>query len=367
MGFEINSVIGNNMDYIYFDRLMSNSINWLTGLPTVYVKEWPSPYNSASLFIPAITENPNNINNLVNILRTYEYPVSFYVDQKTAKENPELINSLKIYGDVNPIVDIGHKTSVDDTVNKILNLEEQEKKMAGINRLFYNKMGEKAKGIMPKFGYYDENTLQSMLNNKIKYLITDSLTDRAVPRLEIRGNEPLLIITKTASDDKIIINDYGLTDKKYQLYTYEEDIDRIIFEGGLYVLKLHTDVQLKPEYVDVVKEIFKYIQANKMWITSTKKMDNWWQFKSGIELRYEIRSSKRISLEVSSPDYETRESFVIQLNINKPVENVIVSSDIINMEIPAYEYNEDEQVLYLYFDGFAEDETRSFLIDYENI
>ena len=45
MGFEINSVIGNSSDYIYFDKLLNNGINWLTGLPTASVKEWPADYS----------------------------------------------------------------------------------------------------------------------------------------------------------------------------------------------------------------------------------------------------------------------------------------------------------------------------------
>ncbi|MDZ7763091.1 MAG: hypothetical protein U5K00_01505 [Melioribacteraceae bacterium] len=45
----------------------------------------------------------------------------------------------------------------------------------------------------------------------------------------------MLIITKTARDDYQIIQEYGLTDRSFQQYTYEEDINRLLFEGGLYV------------------------------------------------------------------------------------------------------------------------------------
>lgn len=367
MGFEINSVVGSNMDYIYFDRLLSNSINWLTELPTAYVKEWPYPYKAASVFIPTVNKNPNNINNLLNLLRTYDYPASFYIDEKIAAKNISLVKSLTHYGDVNPVVDIGFKESVNDTINQLFSKSEQADEIERVSELFKNITGNSPIGIMPEHGFYDENTLQGISENNFRYLVTDSLTDRAVPRTEIRNEKPIIIFTKTARDDKVIIGNYGLKEKNFQLYTYQEDIDRILFEGGLYMMKVHTDEQLKPEYVDVINDVFKYIRSNNMWFTSMKNLDNWWVFRSNIELRYEIRSRKRIFLEVSSPDYATSESFVVQLNINKPVENIIVSSDIINTEIPTYEYKDNEQILYLYFDGFKEGESRSFLIDYENI
>jgi len=367
MGFEINSVIGNSSDYIYFDKLLNNGINWLTGLPTASVKEWPSDYSSASLFIPAVTENPNNINNLLNILRTYEYQASFYVDENVIRKNRNLVKSLLKYGDLNSIIDVGFKLSANDTINQLFPRKEQEKKMSDIGGILKKISEKNSYGFMPLSGFYDENTLQAVTSNNIKYIFTDSLTGRAVPKLEIRNEKPVMIITKTARDDKMIIGNYGLKEKNFQLYTYQEDIDRIIFEGGLYVLKSHTDYQLRPEYVDVIKDVFNYIKANKIWHTSIRQLDKWWTFRANIELKYDIRSNKRMFLEVSSPDYETKEKFVIKLNINKPVENVIVSSDIINTEIPAYEFKEDEQILYLYFNGFQEGESRSFLIDYQNV
>jgi hypothetical protein len=59
-GFEINSVVGEQEDYIYFDRLFRNSLNWLTYNPTAYVKDWPAPYEAAAVIVPMITEQPNN-------------------------------------------------------------------------------------------------------------------------------------------------------------------------------------------------------------------------------------------------------------------------------------------------------------------
>ena len=113
--------------------------------------------------------------------------------------------------------------------------------------------GKSVTGAIPYYGLFDENTIQALIDAKYKFVITDSLTDRSVPKTIIRGDERLISITKTARDDYEVIRDFGLTLPNYQLYTYQEDIDRILFEGGLYVFKMHTEYQCKHENIGVVR------------------------------------------------------------------------------------------------------------------
>ncbi|MGQ9643872.1 MAG: hypothetical protein ACUVT3_08455, partial [Ignavibacterium sp.] len=103
--------------------------------------------------------------------------------------------------------------------------------------------------MIPLYGLFDQNTISAAIKNNLKYLITDSLTDRSVPRTIVRGKNRILTITKTARDDYEIIRDLGLNQPEFQFYTYQEDIDRILFEGGLYVLNLHSYYHFKIENV----------------------------------------------------------------------------------------------------------------------
>ena len=40
-GFELNSVLGVQKDYVYFERLFNNSVNWLIYQPTAFIKIGP--------------------------------------------------------------------------------------------------------------------------------------------------------------------------------------------------------------------------------------------------------------------------------------------------------------------------------------
>jgi len=366
-GFELNSVIGKQEDYIFFDRLFINSIHWLTYQPTGYVKDWPAPYEAAAIFTPTLSEEIYNVNNLVGILKRNKYPATFFVDPYVAAQHPSLIKSLSKYGDFGAIVDVGFLEFIGDTLSNLYQQDVQYSSIVVGSDTLSKITNTRVKGIMPLFGFYDENTLQALSSAGMDFVITDSLTDRSVPEKLIRGDHNLLGITITSRDDKKIIGEYGLTDLNFQRYTYEEDIDRLLFEGGLYVLKVHTDYQLKAEYASVINDVMKYLREKNVWVTSIQELKEWWFKRGGIEIRYETRSKRRIVVEVSNPKERNTDDFVVQVNMNKPVKNIEISSDIINTIIPEFQFDPNSNVLYLFIEDLKPGDSRLLLIDFENV
>ena len=365
-GFELNSVIGSQEVYINFEKLFKNSVNWLTYQPTSFVKDWPAPYDGAAIFIPTISENVSNVSNIKGLINNYNYPATVFVDLNTAIKNPGTIKSVAKYAEIGAIVDIGYLESMFDTENKLFDKKEQSFNINFVIDTLQKISNSNINGIMPYYGFYDENTLSVMAESNLRYLVTDSLTDRSVPNLVVMDEKPVMIITRTARDDNKIIKQYGLTDLEFQRYTYFEDVDRLLFEGGLYVLKVHTDYQLQPQYVGVINDIVKYIRSKNIWFTSIDELLNWWQRKGGLEIRYETRSKRRISVEVSNHKDDKTDDFVVQVNFNKSVNNVEISSDMIHTPIPEFEFDESTNVIYLYIEDLEPGETRIFLVDFEN-
>ncbi len=363
-GFELNSVIGKQEDYIYFDKLFRNSINWLTYKPTGYVKDWPDPFKAALIITPQISNLPGNILNLTAIVNE---PMTFMVNYETALNNPGLIRNISSKGDFAALVDVGVYETIHDTLSIVSDREFQNNNIMLVKDTLESMLSKPLEGISPVFGFYDDHTLQILSQENIDFLITDSLTDRSVPKIEYRENKPIMVITRTARDDYKIIGDYGLTQANFQYYTYEEDIDRLLIEGGLYVLKLRTDYQLKSDYVNVVKDVLAYARENNVWITSIRELREWWLRKGGIEVRYETRSKRRISVEISNPTDNPIVDFVVEINLNKDVKNVNMTYDIINTKIPRYEFNQSNNTLYIYIDVLEEGETKSYLVDFENV
>ncbi|MCX6173841.1 MAG: hypothetical protein NTZ27_03705 [Ignavibacteriales bacterium] len=366
-GFELNSVLGVQKDYIYFERLFNNSVNWLIYQPTAFINDWPTSYDAAMIIVPTVKEQSENINYLGNVLSFTKSPTTIFVDPLLAKQNPGLLKSIAKKGDLGAIVDIGFLESADDTVNKLFSKEVQYSTLKFAADTLKKVSGKTVKALMPLNGYYDDNTLQSMSQLNYEFLVTDSLTDRSVPEIRIRNNKPIMIITKTARDDYEVVRNYGLVNPAFQRYTYEEDIDRVLFEGGLYVFKVHTEYQLQPQYSSVIKDIINYAKSKKIWVTSLQELGGWWVHRLGVEVRYETRSKRRIAVELNNPRDEKASDLIVQVNINKRVKNVSVSSDIINTRIPKYKLDIDSKTIYFYLDKMEAHETRSLLIDFDNV
>ncbi|MCF8242040.1 MAG: hypothetical protein K9J16_11690 [Melioribacteraceae bacterium] len=367
-GFEINSVIGEQEDYIYFDRMFKNCMNWLTYQPVSYIRDWPSPYDAAAVLIPTITNEPANISNLFGVMRNYRYPAVFFVDPYIALENPSLMRETSQYGEFGGLSDVGFLESVEDTVNKLFDRPTQVEVMMKTRDIIDSTIiNPPIKGFSPLYGFSDENSLQAMSLTGYNFMVLDSLTDRSVPKIEYRNEIPILILTKTARDDYKIIDDYGLRDLDFQKYTYEEDVDRILFEGGLYLFRVHTDSQLRSQYAPVVGEMMKYIVEKNFWLPTIDQLYQWWLRRGGIEIQYTTRSKRRLALEITNPGNQNTEDFVVQVYVNKKIKDIKISSDIINTEIPDFTFDESSNTILLDVENLESGESRSLLIDFENV
>lgn len=367
MGFEINSVIGSQDDYVYFEKLFNNSIHWLTYLPIGYVKDWPTGYNSAAIISFVIGSEFKNIRNVLPIIKKENIPVTFFIEPEFAKQNPGLIKELSDYGEISAIVYIGFLTSVNDRINKLDSLELQYKKISEAKKNIEHLGGRKVKGMAPLYGLFDQNTITAAIRSGLKYLITDSLTDRSVPKTIIRGKNRILSITKTARDDYEVIRDLGLNMPQFQFYTYQEDIDRILFEGGLYLLKLHSDYQLKTEFVGVVNDLISELKTKNFWIASASEIQTWYEKKDYVEIKTEKRGNNRVAIKVSNPGNEMINNLVIDIDLNEKVKNISLDSEIIGTRPASIKHESGSQMLYLYIDQLNAGESRIYFIDYDKI
>jgi len=365
-GFELNSVIGTQEDYIYFDRLFASSMRWLLYQPTLQIVDWPPPYQSAAVIVPTIGENAENYRNFASS-GLNEYTSTIFIDSYELGNNQSILKNIARTKDIGLIADIGRLDSFADTTNSLFQLNEQVDVLKNSRNNLESTVGVFPVKFSPVNGYFNQNTLLAMAKNQYNMIFTDSLTNRLVPKTEIYDKKPIVIVGNTSRDDYVILNEFGLTDLDFQEYTYNEDIDRIDFTGGLYVLKIHTDGQLKPENAPVLNRIKNYIvEKERMWLTSLDEIQNWWIEKGAIEVHYETRSKRRISVEITNPTDKAIRNVLVKVFLNKPVYDLKLSSDIINTKIPNHNYDENSQVLYLNFDVLKAGDTRSLLIDFEN-
>jgi peptidoglycan/xylan/chitin deacetylase (PgdA/CDA1 family) len=367
MGFELNSIIGVQEDYIYFERLFNNSIKWLMYFPIAYVRDWPTGYEAAAVITPVLTNDIDNINNILPIIKNEGISATFFVDPVTAENNKQLIRKISTYGEIAAMVDIGYLASVNDNFNKLNSYSEQLNKITSAKEKLEKISSSNVTGFLPYYGLFDQNTLNAVINADYKYVLTDSLTDRSVPKTIIRGDKRIVTMTKTARDDYEIIRDFGLTLPEFQFYTYQEDLDRVLFEGGMYILKLHTEYQCRSDYAGVLKDVIKDLKKKKFWISTATEIQKWYEKRDYIEIKADRRGKTRVALKVSNPGIEAINNLVIDLDLNDFAQNITIGSEIIGTKSASVKHTAGSQMVYLYIDDLKPGESRQYYIDYDKV
>jgi peptidoglycan/xylan/chitin deacetylase (PgdA/CDA1 family) len=364
MGFEPNSVMGVQEDYIYYDKIFKNSISWLSYAPIGFIKEWPEGYEAAAVIAPSFKRNIDNVGNMLDILSAERVPATFFVDESVVSKNKNIVRALSNYGEVAALVDIGYLASVDDTVNKLHDLNTQTGNLRKVKLSFEEVMKKPVNGLMPYNGLFDNNTIHALINSGYNYVMTDSLTDRSVPQAVTMAKERIVTMAKTARDDYEIIRDFGLFQSDFQYYTYQEDIDRILFEGGLYILKLHSDYQLRAENTAVVKDLIKDLKRKKFWIATAEEIGNWGKKKSYVDLRIDKRGESRVVVRISNSGSVEMERIVVQVELNEIAEGLALNSDIIGTKSAIFDYDKVSNTVYIHISNLKPGESRIYYLDY---
>ena len=365
MGFEINSIIGVKDDYIYFDRVFKNCINWLTYSPIAYIRDWPTGFNSAAVIVLPVTQENGNIDAFVNILKEENVKSTFFVDSKLLYKNSNFVKYLNGFGEIASLVDLSNIQS-----NKIDSVKEYQQLVRNLvdNRIsISNTANTNISGVLPLFGNLNQFSVNALTEAGYNYLLNDSLSDRSVPKIFVKDGQKLLLITKSARDDYEIIRDNGLNKPEFQFYSYQEDLDRVLFEGGLYVFKVHPEYQCKPENIEVVKRIVQELKNKDFWITTLDQIEKWFINKENVELRTKRLGKSRVAVTITNPGKSKIDDLKIDVDLNERAVKISIESEIIGTKKAAYIHKDGSRFIYLILDDLEGGESRTYYIDYDII
>jgi peptidoglycan/xylan/chitin deacetylase (PgdA/CDA1 family) len=367
MGFDVNSVIGINEDNIYINRLFYNCITWLKKEPIGFIKDWPFGYNAAAILAPTLNGNTHNIKNLLPILIEENIQVTFFVEPNYAANHKDLIKTISGFGEIASLIDIGYLTSVNDTVNRLDDYDTQFDRLTFAKQVLSSITQKKITGFLPYYGFMDENTINAVINAGYNCILVDSLTDRSVPKTITRNGTRILAMSQTARDDYEVIRNFGITQSTYQFYTYQEDINRVMFEGGLYLFKMHTDSQCDEKNVGVVKDVINELKEKKFWITTSEEVQNWFLIKDNLEIRTEQTGSSRVAVTISNPGGYVASNVIIQVDLNIEADNISIESEAIGKKSAAFSHQRGSEIINLYINHLQPNETRTIYIDIDQI
>lgn len=367
MGFEINSVIGSNTNHIFLERLIKNSLNWLSRNPIAYVRDWPNNYTAGAVILPYLEEDLSSTGSLLEIVKSKQVSPTFIIEQnQIRKDNEETLKLLSRFGEIIPSTAFGYPASAYDSSNNLFDYNTQQQNLNKLKAKLNEVTDQKIDGILPLFGLFDKNTLRALTKSNLAYLISDSSNGNSLPKIFWYEKNKIIGLNKSSRDDFDIVKNYGLTDSIFQFYTYQEDIDRLAFEGGLYLLKAHSSYQLQSKYLNVLSKLIDDLREKNFWITTAREVSRWFNTKSQIEVGVKKIGSRRVRLTVSNPSDAFAERIEIDADLSEEVSNVVLSAEIIGTEIPNFKKLNKGSLIRLTINELKPHESRIYYIDYEN-
>jgi peptidoglycan/xylan/chitin deacetylase (PgdA/CDA1 family) len=301
------------------------------------------------------------------MLEQEKLQATFFVNPSQGAGYKNLVKLVSRYGEIAPIVDVGYMNSVNDKYNMLYDYEKQLQNLKAAKNWVENVTNKQVRGILPFYGLYDNNTINAIIETGYDYILTDSLTDRSVPKTVIRGENRIGSLTKTARDDYEIIRDFGLTSPEFQFYTYQEDLDRILFEGGLYLFKMHTEFQFRAENIQVFQIVIKELKQKKFWITTASEIQKWYEKKEYIETRTKKSGKTRVTVTVTNPGKEIIDDLVLDIDLNDNAEKISIDTEIIGTKQAKFKHVVESRFLNLQIDDLEPGESRTYYIDYDKV
>jgi hypothetical protein len=366
MGFEINSVIGSTDDHIYLERLLRNSLNWLCRNPIAYVRDWPNDFNAAAVFMPYFGNDFSSASAVLDIITKKQIIPTFILDQDQIRnDNKNQIQVLSRYGEVVPAISFGIPSAAYDTAKHLFDYHYQYQSIIRSKSNLEKISGKKINGVLPMFGLFDKSTLRALTKSDCNYLISDSVNGNALPKSLYYNNQRLIGMYKYSRDDYDVIKNFGLTDSIFQFYTYQEDIDRILFEGGLYMLKAHSEYQLRPQYIGVIKSVIDDLQKKNFWITNASEISSWFHIKSQIEVGVKRMGSRRVRLTISNSGESTAKKIEVDADLSEKAYNILITAEIIGTKLPKFKKLNGGSLIRLTIDELNPHESRIYYIDYD--
>lgn len=367
MGFEVNSILGLQQDYIVFERLFNNCISWLNYNPIAFIRDWPNGYKSAAVIAPIVSDDVSNLKNLFPVIQKENIKFTFFIEDYLADQNIVDVKQISKYGEIAAIVNLSYISYTAGESNRLFNYNDQLKSLVNSKSVLENILGKKVAGMYPLFGLHDESTIKALIKSGYNYFLTDSLTDRSVPKTLIRGEERITSVTKTARDDIEIIRDFGLTHNEFQFYTYQEDIDRVAFEGGLFVFKIHPQYQCASDHIAVITDVIKDLKRKNYWIATLSEVQEWYDKREYIELRTQKRGGTRVAITITNYGFSKINDLVLDVDINEKATNITLNTEIIGTKMAKYNHEDGSQFINLYIDELKKGESRTYYIDYDKI
>ncbi|MEN9867843.1 MAG: hypothetical protein RL748_3433 [Pseudomonadota bacterium] len=263
--------------------LLDDAITWLGRKPAIVKSAWPNGRRSAEMIEMDTEQGFPNALRFASMMRALNYRGTFYVLTSSAKQYPDVLQSLA------RDFEIGYHGDVHDGF-KGQQISAQQQRIntmqADMKELLHDTSS--VTGFRAPLESYDANTEKILFKAGIRHHTTDpGRSDARLPEFaKIDGVPDAMVILPRTQRDDINLAKEGLTgDKLGQALV--DDFDLAYEMGGLGLLSIHSqnytdDAALTAAMPTLLKHLKKY--RAQVWMASATEVANWWRERERLKL-----------------------------------------------------------------------------------
>ena len=341
-------------DIVHIERFFANTLHYLRQEPTVWLKDWPAPYNGGALLSGIGTSRLDYLLGVADSLAKEEVKGTFFVEPAQADLYRSTVESLQKFGEVAVLDNYSYKNSDPgiDVIQRVTNLRLVLEEITNSQVKSYRPLHMES---------LSANIHESLALAGYNTVFADSIERQSVPRV-LRYTSPRMIqYNVTAWRDEELLPKWIEGD--FDLYPLYKDIERLALEAGLYQLVYSTDGLARPEYRHLLSEIVQALKVNKYWIATSSEITQWWRDQNGVKATLEQSGDSRLVLHLSNQNGRVVNQVGVNIDIGKQVDGVRIRPELIGSPIPKHELSFDNTQLFIKVSSLKPQQTRLFHID----
>ena len=268
--------------HYYSDLTLINTLLWSVQKPLAIVDFWKNAKTSAFLMSIDVEDEFENIKHLLKIINKHQLPSTLFLvsDLFIQMKNIVLDNTVGKVEFASHSDD--HGIFTDGTPGQLhKRLENSRLDIEEITEL-------KVNGVRPPLEIYDNNSLNSIVQNNFTYLFGNQRYYRYYPLMI--GNGDLIYFPRVVYDDYTILKTRSIAGDDDILSALINDFKRVRGFGGGYFFNVHTQGFGQKVYLDSVDKFLSEAMKLDPWFTTFSELSTW--YKERKKLRVKILKDK---------------------------------------------------------------------------
>ena len=355
----------NDEDILYIDRLFENMLQYLRRQPTVWLKDWPAPYDGAALFSGVGRDRLDYLLDVAETLDREDVRSTYFLEPAQADLYRSVVEQLSMKGEVGVLDQFTDREGNGEAVSNMVEpgdedpvvqrFEHLKEVLEEITQSEINSYRSDGKA------HRDSSLHKALARAGYRSFFADSIERQSVPRV-LRYTQPRMMqFNLTAWTDKELLP--PVFGDSVDLTPLHKDIERLAEEGSLYQLVYSTEGFGHPAYQGTLTDIVRTLKANRFWIATGSNITHWWRKRNGVKATLEKSGDARLVLHLSNQNGEAVQDVGVVIDIGRSVNGVRIRPELIGSAIPEHTLSQENAQLFITVSTLKPQQTRLFHID----